>query len=239
MLTPERKRQLKQLSDRLGLEHKTEFLSLLAIATTHPSIKNKAYNYERLEFLGDSVLGFIISDLLYRRKLPITADTEGELTKAKSKLTRDSTLASVAEHLGLDEYIEVANGYNWTPRVCADVLEAIFGACYLAYGIKKCRDFLVQHLDIFIDQFDKVQGAQDNPKNRLQELVQHQTHHPPSRFSGPTYKVIGRSGPDHAPEFHVRVSVKLGTKKYSATGLGHSKMEAEMEAARKLLDQIS
>ena len=179
MLPIDRRQHLEELATKLGLEISPEFIQLLSIATTHPSMRNSdsfSLDYERLEFLGDSVLGFIIADLLYQRRLPILSGNEGDLTEAKSKLTRDQTLASVAEYWGLKEFIQVLNGHNLSPRVCADVVEAIFGACFLIFGIDRCRDFLLQHLDAFLLHFSKIDGAQDNPKNRLQEIVQQHTH---------------------------------------------------------------
>ena len=106
MLPIDRRQHLEELITKLGLEKSPEFIKLLSVATTHPSKRNSdsfSVDYQRLEFLGDSVLGFIIADLLYQRRLPIPSGTEGDLTPAKSKLTRDQTLASVAEYWGLKE----------------------------------------------------------------------------------------------------------------------------------------
>ena len=239
MLPIDHRQHLEELVTRLCLEISPEFIQLLAIATTHPSMRNSdsfSVDYERLEFLGDSVLGFIIAELLYQKRLPIPSGTEGDLTEAKSKLTRDQTLTSVAEYWGLKEFIQVSNDHNLSPRVCADVVEAIFGACYLNYGIDRCRDFLLQHLGAFLIHFSKAEGAQDNPKNRIQEIVQQQTHKPPTSKSGPTYQVIKRTGPDHAPTFYVKVMINIPAGAFSAIGSGKSKIEAEMAAARTLLE---
>lgn len=158
------------------------------------------------------------------------------MTEAKSKLTRDQTLANVAKHWELADFIQVANGHNLSSRVCADVVEAIFGACYLVFGVDRCRKFFLDHADYFLSYFSQAEGAQDNPKNRLQELVQQHTHKPPTSQSGPVYLVIKREGPDHAPIFTVKVKIRIPKGQFSEIGTGNSKIEAEMNAARKLLE---
>lgn len=214
------------LSDYLNSE------DLLTQALTHRSYCNEhqgiSHN-ERLEFLGDSVLSVIISDRLFRL-LPDAP--EGELTARRSYLVQTTTLAQKSKSLGLDSKIllsrgEEDSGGRDNPGLLANTFEAVLGAIFIDSGFTNCYRFLEE---IFPDQeilSDKIKAK--DPKSLLQELSQ------ANGTGTPTYHIVSISGPDHARQFVVGVSIN-GEEK--ATGTGASKQKAETQAAIAAISSV-
>jgi ribonuclease-3 len=222
-----RKRSATELEERIGYRFKDG--TLLDCALTHISAlkgaRNRAGSYQRLEFLGDHVLGLVISDMLYR-SYP-KAD-EGELSRRLADLVRKETCAEIARAIDLGPAIRVgASEANAGARsrlaILADVCEAVIGAVYLDGGYKSAEE-LVERLWQARMQAT-VQPLRD-PKTVLQEWAQARG------LPTPAYREIARSGPDHDPEF--RVSVQLPAFA-PAEGLGRSKRAAEQAAASAML----
>lgn len=199
--------------------------SLLETALSHPSAAAPA-NYQRLEFLGDRVLGLTIADELYRQ---FAGENEGQLTTRFHLLVRKETLANIAEGLDLASEIQTARNFSNTSReregALADVLEALLGAIYLDGGLEAARTVILR---LWADRIT-AGDAQKDPKSALQEWLQGRGLPPPD------YKVVERTGPDHAPDFNVRVRAgDLG----DASARGLSKQKAEVEAATTLLQHL-
>lgn len=197
-------------------------IALLRTALTHSSFANEQQksSYERLEFLGDSILGMMVAEFLYQKTPKLS---EGELTRSRSALVCEDSLVLVAKDLHLDRYIflgrgEIARGAR--PSILADVVEAILAAIYLDGGIKPAKE-MVQRL-ILSKNPSEFAGIKDF-KTALQELVQQKANHQLS------YLLVGQSGPDHLKEFEVSVLVN---DVVMGTGKGKSKKEAEQQAAK-------
>ena len=210
--------------------------SLFQLALTHRSYCNEhgldaAHSYERLEFLGDAVLQLITSDHLYRR-FP-DAD-EGRLTKDRVSLVRREALAGAASRLRLGEYLRVGRGVEASgdrnqDKVLADVFEAVVAAVYLDQGLEAARRFVKRHLAQELAEIALSGPPLDNPKSRLQELLQEQGRPTPS------YRVAGRKGPDHDPVF--TVEAVIGGEVIGA-GRGRKKSDAERAAASDALQSL-
>jgi ribonuclease-3 len=210
---------------------------LIEHAMTHTSRANEdvsggVTDNESLEFLGDAVLGFIVADLLFRE---FPECDEGEKSKMKAMLVSTPALARVAERLQLGDHLLLGRGEEKTggrrkQALLADGCEALIAAIYLDGGIEQARAFIVRELGGFIDDMRRGGVAGQDYKSALQELVQ----------SGnrplPEYRVVGTLGPDHRKVFEVEVVV-AGESLARATG--PSKKEAEQEAARLALRQLT
>jgi len=224
---------LGALQEALGVSFHD--LSLLEQAIVHSSYLNENPGYatfsnERLEFLGDAILGFIIAEKLYQ---DFSGLAEGEMTKLRSVLVRRDTLARVARTIGLGDYLylgkgEEASGGRHKSANLAGALEAMITAVFLDQGLTITRELV---LKLFADELQKVirQGTEVDYKSQLQELIQ-------SRYqSTPDYRLIEATGPDHDKRFTVEVvfgDTVLGR------GSGKSKKVAESEAARSALEQL-
>ncbi len=210
--------------------------SLLEQALVHSSYVNENPGFapasnERLEFLGDAILGFIVAEELYQR---FSQFSEGEMTKLRSSLVRRDALSRMARAISLGNYLylgkgEEASGGRHKPANLAGVLEAVIAAIFLDRGSATARDFVLRSAD---KELNKVlnQGVEADYKSQLQEIIQARQQ------QTPTYKVIEAVGPDHNRAFTVEVRVGdtvLGR------GSGKSKKVAETEAARSALDQLS
>jgi ribonuclease-3 len=220
------------LSERLG--HSFAQAGLLEQALTHPSLagasskKKGPVDYERLEFLGDRVLGLIIAEWLYA-KYPEAR--EGELAKRHAALVNRDTLRMVADDIGLGAFVRLAGGEKpgsarKNLATLPDAMEAVIGALYCDGGLKAAGDFIHRHWQKEI----AIEEAPADPKTVLQEWAQGQG------LPLPHYKVIEHSGPAHAPKFVVEASVK-GHDPASAEG--NSKRAAEKLAAALLLQQTA
>ncbi|MBI4153447.1 ribonuclease III [Candidatus Woesebacteria bacterium] len=206
---------------------------LLALALTHKSWVNEHPQVrganERLEFLGDAVLEFVVSNSLFE-KFP--GKEEGYLTALRANLVNTDNLASVAKKLGVGENLllskgEEEGGGRENPSLLADTLEAIIGALYLDQGIEVVYGFIAQYIIVEIPQ--KVSGYLKDAKSRLQEYLQGKG------LPAPRYRVVEESGPDHSKKFVIEVFV--GPKSWSR-GIGKSKATGEQEAAQKALDMV-
>jgi ribonuclease-3 len=213
------------------LGHSFHDRGLLNEALTHPSLntrKGGGQDYQRLEFVGDRVLGLLIAEELWRRD---EAASEGDLAVRLNALVRRDTVAEVARSIGLGDFLqlgrsEIEQGGRDKAAILADVCEAVLGALYLDGGIESARSFVSRAWSGLLDD---VQSTDKDAKTRLQEFVQAAGEPPPS------YRIVERTGPDHAPCFKIEVtSAYAGT----ASGLGGSRREAEQEAAAALLDQV-
>jgi len=201
---------------------------LLREALTHPSLSGR-HNYQRLEFLGDRVLGLVIAEALFER---FGSDAEGKLNRRLSALVRGETVARVVADNRLDRLILMTpgaeqEGTRTKPSVLGDIGEAIIGAIYLDGGLPPARDWILRH---WADLFDTDAKSAKDYKTQLQEWAQ-------ARGGAlPDYSVADRSGPDHAPVFTVRAS--LDGYGY-ADAQGPSKKIAEQKAADALLQSLS
>lgn len=225
------------LSEKLAraeqiLEHEFSDKKVLRSALTHPSAvegEPVEASYERLEFLGDSILGMIAALELYAA---YPTFDEGKLTRLKVSLVSGATLSDVALELGIDKCIifgasETGTGARGLHSALENVYESLVGALYLDGGWECARAFVVRTLNPHL----ATERAEHptNPKSFLQECVQADGHEPPS------YKLVGEEGPAHAPTF---TSVALVDGVRQGRGSGSSKKEAEAAAALNALDRM-
>ncbi len=201
--------------------------SLYERALTHGSFGKESY--ERLEFLGDRVLGLTMARWLFE-KFP--DDAEGQLSRRLNMLVSGETCASVAREIGVSPHMKLGkqardDGAFDSDNVLGDVMEALLGALYLDRGIEAADAFIRTH---WAELAEGVRAAPRHPKSALQEWAAAHNRKPP------VYEVIDRSGPHHAPQFSVRVSVGSAGE---AQAIGSSKQEAETAAAAKLMEQLS
>ncbi|HEX5932662.1 MAG TPA: ribonuclease III [Pseudorhizobium sp.] len=197
-------------------------------AITHASTGSaRGANYERLEFLGDRVLGLCVAELLFRT---FKTATEGELSVRLNQLVSAETCAEVADELELHRYIRTgADVKKLTDKrmlnVRADVVESLIAALYLDGGLEAARAFILRYWQ---DRASRADGARRDAKTELQEWAH-------AKFAvTPSYRVDDRSGPDHDPRFTVTVSV---TGVAPETGVDRSKRAAEQVAAAKMLER--
>ncbi|NLG60187.1 MAG: ribonuclease III [Gammaproteobacteria bacterium] len=211
-------------TDQFG--HRFADPGLLARALTHRSAG--APHNERLEFLGDALLGLIVAEALFQR-WP-RAD-EGALTRARAELVRESTLARIARRLDLGPLLrlgpgEMKSGGHRRDSILADALEAVIAAIYLDAGADACRTAVLGWLEPELGEL--VMGkVEKDPKTRLQEWLQARQH------PLPTYELLGESGSDHDKTFRVRCL--LAAPDLSAEGEGSSRRAAEQQAAESVL----
>ncbi len=202
---------------------------LLKKALTHSSAGKN--NNERLEFLGDSILGWVIAEALYQR---FPHAKEGELSRLRAGLVKGVTLAKIAREFNLGDFLrlgqgELKSGGYRRDSILADALEALIGAVYLDSDIETCR---TQVLEWFSERLEKVSVADNHKdsKTRLQEYLQ-------SRKQGlPQYQVIATRGKEHEQIFDVECTV--GLLETPVTGTGSSRRQAEQEAALKALKAL-
>lgn len=197
--------------------------ALLQLALTHSSLGDT--NYERLEFLGDRVLGLVIAEDIYKR---FKEEQEGALARRLSALVRKETLAEVAIESGLGRFVlvsehEKAGGDYENESVFADIVEAVLGAMYLDGGLDVCRAFIEMHWG---DRLQTLKKPTADPKTALQEWLQARG------MEIPEYVMIEKKGPDHSPEFTIEVRIE-GIDPLSATG--PSKKQAEKQVAKDML----
>ena len=220
---------METLEARLGYAFRDR--SLLENALTHSSYANENHSAkgsnERLEFLGDSVLGMVTADFLYgaHPQLP-----EGDLTRLRAALVCEESLAEVADRLDLGSYLRLGKGESGgggreRPSIRADAVEAVLAAVYLDGGLEEARALIRR---LILDR-EEEKAVHRDYKTALQELVQ--------REAGQVlaYRLVGESGPDHAKEFTMEVDLN-GT--VVGKGTGHSKKEAEQMAAKAAVERL-
>jgi ribonuclease-3 len=212
---------------RQQLGHKPKDLGLFELALTHSSVAGPA-SYERLEFLGDRVLGLVIARALYDR---YPKEPEGNLSKRYNALVDRETCADNGREIGLPRFIKLGrqareDGASQSDNVVGDVIEALIGALFLDGGFEAAERFILR---MWEPDLETQRRAPQHPKSALQELAA------AKQVKAPVYEVVARTGAHHAPRFTVRVEVPtLG----DATAEGASKQEAETEAAAALLKQL-
>ena len=202
--------------------------ALLLNALTHRSVGQ--HNNERLEFLGDAILGMVIADELFHR-FPKCA--EGEMSRLRASLVKGATLSELARDLSLGDYLklgpgELKSGGFRRASILADAFEAILAAVYLDSDLETCRDLILRQLATRLDKASPETIGKD-PKTQLQEYMQ--SRHLPL----PSYDVTNVSGKAHAQTFTVECKVEDGD---IVTAVGSSRRKAEQAAASKLLDQL-
>jgi ribonuclease-3 len=216
-----------------GIGYSFEDLGLLTDALTHRSFLNERpklarCDNERMEFLGDAILGLAASALLWRQ---YPSAPEGELSRRRADLVCESALATIARALELGEALRLGKGEEKSggrdkPRLLASALEALVAAVYLDAGEREAISVARALLAPYVDA---IQPGETDYKSRLQELLQARTKSPP------VYALLGTDGPDHDRLFHVEV--RLGERRLGR-GTGRSKLSAEMLAAKHALADI-
>ena len=212
------------LRDALG--HKPADMALFERAVTHSSATRDSY--ERLEFLGDRVIGLVMASWLYER---FPSEPEGKLSRRYNVLVARETCGEIGRELGLPALIRLGkqardDGANWSDNVVGDVVEALIGALFLDGGLEQAERFVRRAWEPYLESQGR---APKHPKSALQELAAARN------LRAPEYELERKSGVHHAPRFTVRVTVGgLG----EATAEGSSKQEAETAAAAALLSQV-
>lgn len=223
---------VKVLQKKIGYRFKKK--SLLTAAITHRSFRfeNEGVkrDNQRLEFLGDAVIGFISAAWLYGK---FSDCDEGMLTALRSQLTRGKTLAKIGKDLDLGVHLRIgkgeeASGGRRRSSNLADAVESVFGAVYLDGGLKSAEKVFRKLCGSELKGLN-TDAWKGNPKGKLQELTQRRLK------TSPEYRVVDKDGPAHASVFTVEVEISDGTR---VTSKGRSKREAETRAAAKMLDKL-
>jgi len=221
-----RRKELAQFQKRAGLKFRR--VELLDLAFCHRSYVNETSedidNNERLEFLGDSVLGIVVADYLFRL---LPERPEGDLARIKSHVVSENALAVIARNLGIDSVVRVGKGEEISggrtkKALLSDTMEALIGAWYLDAGFDKASRFILRYLKEPIDAVLANRHRKDY-KTLLQEIVQKRYH------SYPKYVLDRKTGPDHQRTFWMNVLVRGES---FGPGKGGNKKSAEQEAAR-------
>jgi len=223
---------IKELEAAIG--YRFANISLLQNALAHSSYANERWHdslksNERLEFLGDSVLGMLVADHLYRS---FPDRPEGELTRMRADMVCERSLAQIAGRIGLGEHMllgkgEEQGGGRSRDSILADAVESVIAACYLDGGMDAAKQFVQK----FVLDHVPVKGLQNvDYKTALQEKVQQK------RNQVLTYILAGESGPDHDKQFRVEVTLN---GEVIGTGIGSSKKRAEQDAARDALEKLN
>ena len=218
---------LIKLQQKLGYHFND--ISWLKLALTHRS-KSKL-NYERLEFLGDSFLGFVISDCLYKQ---FPKEPEGVLTRLRASVVRQKSLAAVAKEFGFSEFLilgagEGRSGGHSRDSTLSDVLEAVIAAIYMDGGTKQARGFIETTFAKKLELLDPSIQLKD-PKSQLQEWLQKLGH------DVPVYQVVNVNGKDHDQIFEVECVTVMSADIFK--GKGSSRRMAEQKAAKKALVKL-
>lgn len=220
----------RALNDLVGLLGYTfNDPDLLEQALTHRSFASR--NNERLEFLGDGILNFVIADELYHRYGDVQ---EGDLSRLRANLVNKESLAVIANQLKLGEVIKLGSGELKSggfrrPSILADAVESILGAVYLDGGFQHCRELIIRLYQQQLASPTDLQQLKD-PKTRLQELLQ--GRHIPL----PRYEVVDISGQAHAQVF--KVQCKVEKLSIDVAGQGRSRRKAEQDAAQQAIEAV-
>lgn len=221
--------EFERCQERIGYRFKN--ISLLRSALTHASgAQHRLASNERLEFLGDAILGAVVCEMLYRR---YQEHLEGDLTKIKSVVVSRQTCAKISENLGLREFLILGKGMTTHPTIpmslLADVFESLVAAIYLDGGDEAARKFIVEHIK---PEIELVAGGDHggNYKSVLQQLAQREYG------MTPTYQLLDEKGPDHSKCF--KIAAQVGRNRYQASW-GRNKKEAEQRAALNALSELN
>lgn len=219
---------LEEFENKIGYNFKK--IDLLKTAFTHTSYahENKKESNEKLEFLGDAILEYIVSNYLYQNYQKLK---EGEMTKVRATVVCEKSLHKIALKYEFNKLLylgksEKLSGGNHKPAILADSVEAVIAAIYLDAGLNQAEKFVVDNLKQYIEEASKNVGKKDYKTVLQEELQKHGT-------VKIEYNIIKEEGPDHDKTFVVEVSCD---SKYLATGKGNTKKQAEMEAARQALE---
>lgn len=217
-------RDIALLEENLGYAFQDK--ALVQTALTHSSTGENE-NYERLEFLGDRVLGLVIAELLY---IKFHSEKEGDMARRLASLVQGSFLAQIAQEISLGAYIrfsdaEASSGGAQNENILADVFEALIGALYLDAGFNQCRSVIET---LWGERLHTMSKPPQHPKTRLQEWAQGRG------LPLPEYKIIRQHGPDHAPVFDVELTVQ-GFPPLSAQG--RSRQIAERAVADEFFNR--
>ena len=223
---------IKDLEAAIGYRFKN--ITLLQNALTHSSYANERWHdglmsNERLEFLGDSILGMVVADYLYCN---FPQRPEGELTKMRADMVCEASLARVAQKINLGEHLllghgEEQGGGRERPSILADATESVIAACYLDGGMGAAKAFIETFILCNVPT-GRLQNK--DHKTALQELIQQKKN------QTLTYTLVGERGPDHDKEFSVEVCLN---GRPIGTGIGSSKKRAEQDAARVALEKLT
>lgn len=218
---------IAELARKLGYDFKD--LDRLELAMTHRSCGKK--NNERLEFLGDSILNFIIAEELFKR---FPQAREGQMSRLRALLVKGETLAEIARELGLGDYLrlgsgELKSGGFRRDSILADAVEAIIGAIYTDSEMATVRPFVLRWYAERLDKLDLNETLKDS-KTRLQEFLQSR------RLALPNYELLRVDGEAHDQTFYIRCHVE--TMAQPTDGVGSSRRQAEQEAARQALQLL-
>lgn len=233
-LSKERRKELAAAEEILG--HRFSDLELLNRALTHSSFKNFAADchtdYESLEFLGDAILEFVVSEALYER---LPQHSAGELTKLRSLLVSRARLAALSRDAGLERFILLSPGEDRTggrrkKTILGDIFESLVAALYLDGGLTVVTQWILGWFDPLLQEMQRGALPPKDHKSRLQELLHTR------RLREPDYRILEEKGPDHRKEFLVEAWID---KRPVARAWGRSKREAEQQAARLALEAIS
>jgi ribonuclease III len=227
--------ELRQFSEKLGYEFQQK--SLMIAALTHPSVgggkirrKPAGASYERLEFLGDRVLGLVIADWLFRT---FPEDSEGDLARRHAALVNRVTLKKLALALDLQNVLRIAKtelaATQRSQTMLSDAMEALIGALYLDGGMASASAFIQRLWQEALNTQAAAAKQLADPKTALQEWAQARG------LPLPAYKVVNREGPAHAPRFVIEVTI---AGKQPVTAEGQAKREAEKRAAAALLETL-
>ena len=222
---------IKDLEAAIG--YRFQNITLLQNALAHSSYANEQWHdslksNERLEFLGDSILGMVVAEYLYRN---FPDRPEGDLTRMRADMVCEKSLAHIAEQLGLGQYLLLGNGEEQgggrkRPSILADATESVIAACFLDGGMAAAESFIKK----FVLTHVPVTSLKNADfKTALQELVQQKKN------QQLTYRLVGESGPDHDKAFFVEVELN-GT--VVGKGTGSSKKRAEQDAARVAIETL-
>jgi ribonuclease-3 len=228
-LTDEQLETISRCEQRLGYEFDDK--QYLFEALTHASVADtRLDSYERLEFLGDSILGFAVCEYLFQ-KFPDWL--EGDLTKVKSNVVSRQTCGHIARELGLDEFIVVGKGVGKSGTVpkslLANAFESVVAAIYLDSGIENVKSFLLPFIAEHVESAIRG-GLEINYKSELQQYAQKRFGVPPH------YNLLGSTGPDHDKSFQISAQIE---KKSFPPAWGKNKKEAEQRAAANALAGIA
>ncbi|MCK5889174.1 MAG: ribonuclease III [Methylococcales bacterium] len=216
-----------ELAKKLGLTFKQPLL--LKMALTHRSAGAK--NNERLEYLGDSILGFAIADKLYQM---FPEASEGDLSRLRASLVNQTSLAELAREHNLGDYLilgsgELKSGGYRRDSILSDALEAVMGALLKDQGVDVCMSWILAIFDKKLSELDQESWKKD-PKTRLQELLQAR------KIELPTYELVSMTGLAHAQVFNVKCTTVLMDEPCFSSGI--SRKRAEQSVAEKMLEMI-
>lgn len=218
----------RQLADKLGLEFASA--ELLDAALTHRSAGSN--NNERLEFLGDAILGFVVASRIFVDK---EKAAEGDMSRIRAALVRKETLADIAQEWDIGSYLhlgsgELKSGGFRRASILADAVEAIIGAVYQDQGLPAAEQLIATFYGDRLTQL-AVANATKDAKSQLQERLQ------ADGAALPTYRIVSETGPAHRRHFEVECA--LDALKISALGQGRSRRNAEQSAAQAVLDRLN